>query len=146
MSSRIISRKNTPLSPSPLPPPPRPKPKHLCETLEMEKNLTQQPRIYTFPTHLACIIFVLTSGFMYTCVMLTFINWYLRNFVFSMTKVLNGQSFPKQNFSSPHISMLLEKPCFSLCVSSSFSHSLFYFKLYKISTDLTPVRTSWLVS
>ena len=97
-------------------------------------------------SYYCCIIYVSTSGFMYTCVMLILINWYLLNVVFSMTKALNGQSSPKQNFRSPHLSMLIEKPCFSFCVFSSISYSLFYFKLYKISTDLTPVGTSWLAS
>ena len=56
----------------------------------------------------------LTSGFVYTCVMLTLINWCLSNVVFTMTKALNGQSSPEQNFYSSHLSMLIEKPCFSL--------------------------------
>ena len=48
----------------------------------------------------------------------------LLNVVLSMAK-LNGQSPPKQ--TSPHLSMLFGNPCFSLCLFSSFSHSLFYF-------------------
>ena len=86
-------------------------------------------------SHCCYIIFISNSGFMYTCVMLILINWCLLNVVFSMTKALNGQSSPKQNFYSPHLSMLLEKPCFSLCLFSFYSHSLFYFKLHEISTD-----------
>ena len=33
----------------------------------------------------------------------------------------------------------IRKLCFYYCLFSSFSHSLFYFKLYKISTDCTPI-------
>ena len=40
--------------------------------------------------------------------------------------------------------MLFRKPCFYYCLFSSFSHSLFYFKLYKISTDSTPIGNLWL--
>ena len=29
---------------------------------------------------------------------------------------MNGQSFFKPNFYSPYLSMLLDKPCFSLCL------------------------------
>ena len=72
---------------------------------------------------------------MYTHVRLVLINQCLLKVAFSMTKALNGQSSPKQSFHSLHLSMLFGKPCFSSCLFSSFSHSLFYFKLYKISTD-----------
>ena len=85
-------------------------------------------------------------SFMYTWIMLILINQCLLDVVFSMIKALNGQSSPKQNLYSPHLSMLLGKPCFSLWFFSSFSHFLFYFKLYKISTDHTPVGTFWHVS
>ena len=37
--------------------------------------------------------------------------------------------------------MLFQKPCFYYCVFSSFSHSLFCFKLWKISNDSTPIRS-----
>ena len=40
--------------------------------------------------------------------------------------------------------MLFRKPCFYYCLFSSFSDSLFYFKLYKISTDSTPIGNLWL--
>ena len=77
-------------------------------------------------------------------------NQCLLNVVFSMTKALNDWSSPKQNFHSLHLSipslppMLFRKPCFYYCLFSSFSHSLFYFKLYKISTDSTPIGNLWL--
>ena len=67
-----------------------------------------------------------------------------------MTKVLNDWSSPKKNFHSLHLSiaslppMLFRKPCFYYCLFSSFSHSLFYFKLYKISTDSTSIGNLWL--
>ena len=38
----------------------------------------------------------LTSGFVYTRVMLTLINWCLSNVVLTMTKALNGQSSPSK--------------------------------------------------
>ena len=94
----------------------------------------------------AVVSFFLTSGFTYTCVMLILINRCLLNIVFRITKAMNGQSSPEQNFNSPHLLVLLGKPCFSLCLFSSFSHSPFYFNLYKTSTDPTPVGTSWLVN
>ena len=78
-------------------------------------------------------------------------NQCLLNVVFSMTKVLNDWSSPKQNFHSVHLSilslpqMIFRKPCFYYCVFSSFSHSFFYFKLYKISTDSTSIGILWLV-
>ena len=55
-----------------------------------------------------------------------------------------------QNFHALHLfipflpPMLFRKPCFYYCLFSSFSHSLFYFKLYKISNDSTPIRNLWL--
>ena len=67
-----------------------------------------------------------------------------------MTKSLNDLSSPKQNFHSLHLSipslppMLFRKPCFCYCLFSSFSNSLFYFKLYKIPTGSTPVGNLWL--
>ena len=42
-----------------------------------------------------------------------------------MTKAFNGQSSPKKDFYSPQLSMLFGKLCFSECLFSSFSHSLF---------------------
>ena len=69
---------------------------------------------------------------------------------FSMTKALSDWSSPKQNFHSLHLfipsvpPMLFRKP-FYYCLFSSFSHSFFYFKLYKISTDSTPIKILWLV-
>ena len=39
----------------------------------------------------------------------------------------------------------IRKLCFYYCLFSSFSHSLFYFTLYKISTDSTPIGILWLV-
>ena len=42
------------------------------------------------------------------------------------------------------LSFLFQKPCFYYCLFFSFSHSLFYFKLYKISTDSTPIGNLWL--
>ena len=41
--------------------------------------------------------------------------------------------------------MLFRKPCFYYFLFFSFSHSLFCFKLYKISNDSTPVGILWLV-
>ena len=78
-------------------------------------------------------------------------NQCLLNVPFCMTKALNNQSSPKQNFHSLHLSipsiplMLFQKPCFYYCLFSYFSHPLFYFKVYKISTDPTPVGILWLV-
>ena len=63
--------------------------------------------------------------------MLILINQCLVNVAFRITKALNGQISPKQHFYYPHI---------------FFSHSLFYFKPYKISTDHTPVENLWLES
>ena len=83
--------------------------------------------------------FCINFRLMYTCVMLISINWCLLNVIFSMTKAVNDQSSPKQNFYFLHLSMLLEKLCFSLCLFS-------FFQLYKVSTDPTPVGTSWFVS
>ena len=54
----------------------------------------------------SCIIF-LTSGFMYTHVMLILTDQCLLNVIFCMTKtLLNGQSSPEQNFYSPNLSVL----------------------------------------
>ena len=50
---------------------------------------------------------------MYTHVMVTLINRCLLNVVFGMTKLLNDQSSPKQNFDSHDLSVLFEKSCFS---------------------------------
>ena len=62
---------------------------------------------------IAVVSFFLISGFMYTNVMLILINQCLLNAVLSMTKGLNGQSSPKQNFYSAHLSVVFGKPCFS---------------------------------
>ena len=71
------------------------------------------------------VSFFLTSGFMYTHFMLILINRCLLNVVFSMSKVLNGQSSPKENFNSLHLSMLFGKPaslnaCFPLIHTTTF--------------------------
>ena len=88
----------------------------------------------------------LTSIFMYTCVVLILINRCLLNVIFSMTKALDDQSSFKQNlFSVPFNSTRKTLPLHVL-VFFFFFHSLFYFKLYEISPDSTPVGTSWLVS
>ena len=39
----------------------------------------------------------------------------------------------------------IRKLCFYYCLFSFFSHSLFYFTLYKISTDSTPNGILWVV-
>ena len=57
--------------------------------------------------------------------MLILINQSL-NVAFRITKALNSQISPKQHFYYLHLFL---------------SHSLFYFKPYKISTDPTPVGT-----
>ena len=57
--------------------------------------------------------FICLSAILIDHVMLILINQHLLNVVFSMTKTLNGQSSPKQNFHSPHLSMRFGKPCFS---------------------------------
>ena len=44
---------------------------------------------------------------MYTCVALILINRCLLNVAFSMTKALNEQSSPKQNFYPLHLSILM---------------------------------------
>ena len=54
------------------------------------------------------------------------------------------ESFPSKISISSLPPMLFRKPCFYYCLFSSFSHSLFYFKLYKISTDSTPIGNLWL--
>ena len=76
-------------------------------------------------SHCCWIIFVSTSSFMYTCVMLILINWCVMKVAFSMTKASKGQSSPEQTFYSLHLSVLPEKPCFSLCLFISFLHSFF---------------------
>ena len=80
----------------------------------------------------------LTSGFMHICVLPTLINRYLLNVVFDMTKVLNGQSSPKKNFYSLHISILLGKPFLSLCLFSPFSTPFFISNFMKL--QLTPLQ------
>ena len=74
----------------------------------------------------------------------------LLNVAFSMTKEWNDWSSPKQNFHSLHLfipslpPMLFQKPCFCYRLFFSFSHPLFYFSVYKISTDSTPIGILWL--
>ena len=62
---------------------------------------------------IAVVSFFLTSGFTYTQIKLILITRCLQNVVFSMAKALNGQSSSEQNFYSPQLSMLFEKPCLS---------------------------------
>ena len=62
---------------------------------------------------IAVVSFFLTTGFIYTHVMLISINQCLLNLVFSMTKALSGQSYPKQSFYYPPLSMQFGKFCFS---------------------------------
>ena len=69
--------------------------------------------------------------------MVILINQSLLNVALSVTKVLNGQSSPKKAFYCLHLSILFGKPCHT---------PFFYSKLYKISTDPTPVGVSLLVS
>ena len=57
-------------------------------------------------SHCCCIIFFLTSGFMYTYVMPILINQCLLNVVFSMAKALNGQSSPSKFLFSPTFSAI----------------------------------------
>ena len=77
-------------------------------------------------------------------------NQCLLNVVFSMTKGLNDSSSPKQNLHSLHLSIpflppvLFRKHCLYYCLFSSFSLSLFYIKLCKISTDSAPIGILWL--
>ena len=102
------------------------------------------------PPFVAVVISVVScfkiSGFMYTHVMLI----WLINVYWMLPSALNDWSSPKKNFHSLRLSipsilpMLFQKPCFYYCLFSSFSHSLFYFKLYKISTDSTPIGNLWL--
>ena len=59
--------------------------------------------------------FFLISGIMYKYVMLIFINHWLLNLICNMAKAMNGQNSYKQNFQPFfYLSMLFEKPCFSL--------------------------------
>ena len=92
------------------------------------------------------ISFFLTSAFMYTHAVLILINLYLLNVFFSMTKALNSQNSSKQslNFPTPFnaIWIILLLIMFILL----FFPLSFYFKLYKVSPDPTPVVISWLAS
>ena len=56
------------------------------------------------------VSFFLTLGFIYTYFMLILINRYLLNIIFSMTKTLSGQNFPKQNFGSRTFQFYLQNP------------------------------------
>ena len=79
-------------------------------------------------------------------------NQCLLNVAFSMTKALNGWSSPKQNFRflhffhflPPSLQYYFENPASIIACFLLFSHSLFYFKLYDISTDSTPIGIFWL--
>ena len=68
---------------------------------------------------------------MNTFVMVILFNWCLLNVAFSMTKALNGQNSPEQNFCSPNISI----SCFD-----NFYHSGHFFYFYK---GLTYRRPRW---
>ena len=54
------------------------------------------------------------------------------------------EALPRKISIPSILPMLFQKPCFYYCLFSSFSHSLFYFKLYKISNDSTLIRNLWL--
>ena len=117
IGTKFINIKHCPagLSPKIMPPCP---PKHSLETLEMGENPTQEPKICpawnislmkftsstiesvipspsNYPIQASFVVVAmalhrfLTSGFMYTCVVLMLINQCLLNVVFSMIKVLN---------------------------------------------------------
>ena len=151
----------------------------------MEKNPTQQPKIYSFlpseksplidlnlslsissPSSSSFQVIILCS---FHLQLLSFLLYHILNFrlyvhtflanltkqcsmnnAFNMTKALNNWSSPKKNFhslplSSPSLHpILLWKSCFCYCLFSSFSHFLFYFKLYKNPTDSTPIGNFWL--
>ena len=105
------------------------------------------------PLFVAAVIFVVSCfKFQTLCTQChaNLTNQCLLNVAFSMTKALNNWSSPKQNFHSLHLCipilppMLFRKPCFYYRLFSTFSHSLFYFKLDKISTDSSPIRNLWL--
>ena len=94
-------------------------------TSSLMKSIISFSQISNFRVMTECklhllVVFVavslyLTLGFLYTCVMLTFINRCLLNVVFSMTKALNGQNSPKQNFHSPHF-IAIWKTLLPLCL------------------------------
>ena len=128
--------------------------------LSLSKSFISSPSNSSFPVIILCNLHLLLQSFLlyhilnfrlyvHTCYT-NLTNQCLLNIAFSMTKALNDWSSPKQNFHSLHLSitslppMLFRKPCFYYCLFSSFSHSLFYFKLYKISTDSTPIGNLWL--
>ena len=80
-------------------------------------------------SHCCCIIFFLTSGFMYTYVMPILINQCLLNVVFSMAKALNGQSSPSKISILPNLQCYLENPaspnaCFPLFHTPFFISNL----------------------
>ena len=95
-------------------------------------------------SHFCCIIFQI-SGFMYSHVLLIWlinVYWMLS---LSWPKHWMIEVLPSK-ISIPFFpSVLFQKHCFYYCLFSSFSHSPFYFKLYKISTDCTPIGILWLV-
>lgn len=63
----------------------------------------------------------------------------LLNVVFNMSKTLNGsQSLPSNIFIPPTFQYYLDSPA-SLIAFFTFPHFLFYFKLYKISYNPTPL-------
>ena len=113
-------------------------PEPLSETQGMAKNPTQQPKIYSFPPS--------------EKPPLIDINLLLSKVSFLPHQTaMNDWSSPKQNFHFLHLSipslppMLFQKPCLYYCLFSYFLNSLFYFKLYKISTDsTTPIGILWL--
>ena len=100
-----------------------PSPKPLWETLGMRKNPTEQPKNYSFaPSEKSSLIDL--------------------NLSLSKVSFLPHQALPSK-ISVPFLQ------CYSktllLLLFSSFLHSPFYFTLYKISTDFTPIEILWLV-
>ena len=71
-------------------------------------------------------------------------NHCLLNVAFSMIKALNDWSSSKQNFHSLPPSNAISKTLLLLLLVFLFFTLPFYFKLYKISTDSTPIGNLWL--
>ena len=71
-------------------------------------------------------------------------NQCLLNIFFSMTKAWMIEALPSKISISSLPPMLLRKLYFYRCLFSSFSLCFFYYKLYKISTDSTPIGILWL--